>query len=118
VSGDLPPEHGPPSGVARLKNRETLLRALNERIAELTWQQLGVEGPVDFVCECSRAGCWEPLPLTRGQFDEVRAHPRRFVLLRGHEVEGVDRVIERHDAYVVVETPGIPAPDDAASRLA
>jgi len=36
----------------------------------------------------------------------VRAHPRRFFLLATHELLDVERVVERHDDYLVVEKIG------------
>jgi hypothetical protein len=42
--------------------------------------------------------------------ETIRRHPSRYVLKAGHEVEGVDRVIDRIDGLVIVEE----AVDDAA----
>ena len=36
-------------------------------------------------------------------YEAVRASPRRFLVLEGHETPEVERVVERHPAYVVVE---------------
>jgi hypothetical protein len=102
---------------ARLSQRESLLRALNERIGRLTWDDLHVEGPIEFVCECSRPGCWQSVELTREEYEAVRAHSDRFLLLPGHEVEGVDRVLEEHERYVVVESSGMAVPPDGADEL-
>ena len=97
------PEHQPSAGVARLAQRKSLWRALNERLSQLTWSELRATGPVDFVCECSRPGCWESVRLTQDQYEGVRAVPGRFLVRPGHELEGVDRIVEQHDEYVVVE---------------
>ena len=36
-------------------------------------------------------------------YDAIRRQPARFVLEAGHELPGVDRVVERTDSYVVTE---------------
>jgi hypothetical protein len=36
----------------------------------------------------------------------VRAHPNRFVVLRGHVYPEVERVVGEDDAYVIVEKLG------------
>ena len=34
--------------------------------------------------------------LTLAQYEAVRANPRRFVIVRGHELPEVEVVVERH----------------------
>jgi predicted ThiF/HesA family dinucleotide-utilizing enzyme len=63
-------------------------------------------GMLTFICECGRLGCNRLLELTRAEYEGVRANPRRFAVLAGHEIEDVERVVERHDRYLVVEKAG------------
>jgi hypothetical protein len=44
------------------------------------------------------------LPL--GEYEELRSYPGRFAVLPGHVVEGVERVVDTHGDYVVVEKVG------------
>ena len=44
--------------------------------------------------------------MTFPEYEAVRADPHRFVLVPGHEVAGVEVVIERKPDYVVVEKLG------------
>jgi hypothetical protein len=46
----------------------------------------------------------------------VRSSPRRFVVLRGHIVPGVEEVVSENDGYVVVEKLG--AAGELAAQLA
>ena len=90
----------------RAKN-EALFREVNERIEEVS-NRLAGAGDDDsllngFVCECSRGDCTELLHVTVGQYEQVRENPRRFLVLPGHEDSEVDRVVERHKEYFVVE---------------
>jgi hypothetical protein len=46
------------------------------------------------------------LDLTIGEYAIVRSHPRRFVVLPGHEEPDVESTVEIHPGYVVVEKRG------------
>jgi 5-bromo-4-chloroindolyl phosphate hydrolysis protein len=41
--------------------------------------------------------------LTPKAYERVRADPRHFFVLRGHELAEVETVVESHEQYVVVE---------------
>jgi hypothetical protein len=56
-----------------------------------------------FVCECGRAGCRGRIRLARDEYEAVRVHPGRLVVVGDHQAPERDRVVARHDAYVVVE---------------
>jgi hypothetical protein len=43
------------------------------------------------------------LELTIGEYQQVRAHPRRYVLVQGHEVLAEDTLINSGSGWVVVE---------------
>jgi len=67
---------------------------------------------MDLICECSDTGCTAHLSMSPAEYEAVRADPRRFVVLPGHEAgPDVERVVERHEEYLVVEKRG-----DAARR--
>ena len=63
-------------------------------------------GLLTFICECGRLGCNRLIELTRAEYEAVRANPRRFAVLSGHEIEEVEKVVERLDRYLVVEKAG------------
>jgi hypothetical protein len=86
----------------RAARNEALFREVNERVASLAGEG---ETEIGFVCECSDDGCVERLFLSREEYDAVRANPRRFIVVPGHE-RSVERVVERRGAYLVVEKPG------------
>jgi hypothetical protein len=60
-------------------------------------------GLLTFICECGRLGCNELIELTRGEYEAIRDDPRRFAILDGHEILEAERIVERHDRYLVVE---------------
>jgi hypothetical protein len=96
----------------RLASNEDVFRDVNEGIVRGQWP--GDPEAIGFRCECARLGCNMLVALTLGEYEAVRANPRRFVIVRGHEVPEVEVVVEEHDRYGVVEKVG--AAGDEAER--
>jgi predicted ThiF/HesA family dinucleotide-utilizing enzyme len=94
-------------GRQRVAMNEATFRKVNEGMAA------GQEptGLLTFVCECGRLGCNKLMALTRAEYEAVRANPRRFAIVDGHEIEEVEDVIERFDRFIVVEKRGAPEAD-------
>lgn len=63
------------------------------------------------ICECSDHGCLERVgPLTLGEYEAVRADPRRFIIAANHQALDVERVLEMNATFWVVEKrEGVPA---------
>jgi hypothetical protein len=81
---------------------EATIRDVNEGIERGQWP--GEEdSPAGFRCECARLGCNQLIELTVREYEEIRAHPRRFVVVPGHELPDVDSVIGTRPGYVIVE---------------
>jgi hypothetical protein len=81
---------------------EATIRDVNEGIERGQWP--GEEDtPVAFRCECARLGCNQLIELSVREYEAVRAHPRRFVILPGHELPGLESVVEARPGYVIVE---------------
>jgi len=89
----------------RLASNEAVFRRVNEGIVRGQWPGEGGR-PVGFRCECARLGCNSLLELSLDEYEHVRAEPRRFVMIAGHEMPEVERVVERGESYVVVEKLG------------
>ncbi len=86
----------------RLAANESIFREVNEAINKGGWP--GDEGSaVGFRCECARLGCNALVSLTPQDYERVRAYPRRFLMLPGHELEDIEIVVEAMPGYVVVE---------------
>jgi hypothetical protein len=88
-----------------LAGREALFREVNENIASL----IGLLTETDhqlFICECSNTACAESLELTGDEYEAVRAHPTRFVVKPGHQLAGIERVVEGNGRFLVVEKVG------------
>jgi hypothetical protein len=78
---------------------------VNERIAELADRFL-VEQEQDFVCECSRVGCSEPIALTLLEYAAVREVETQFAVAPGHVEPELETLILRRDRYWIVEKNG------------
>ncbi len=86
----------------RVAANEAALREVNEAIERGQWP--GDEGErVGFRCECARLGCDQVLELTIADYEQVRTHPRRFLLAQGHEVPDEDTLVVSGAGWVVVE---------------
>jgi len=87
----------------QVARNEVLFREVNERINEVDKGLGGGSSTLIFVCECGRDDCAEQIELTREEYEAVRADPKRFAVLPGHEDTRVARVVERHRRYFVAE---------------
>jgi hypothetical protein len=93
----------------KLVANEATFRDANERIRDAaTSFRFRGDQRVPFLCECSDPDCHETVMLALSDYEEIRAHPERFLLVAGHEDEDVqtERIIETERGYAVVEKLG------------
>ena len=83
---------------------QLLFRELNEQL-----RKLAGGGDVDVVCECVNGACFDRLVVPLDEYEAVRRFPTRFVVKDGHVAHDVERAVESHDGYVVVEKSGADA---------
>ena len=76
----------------RIGRNEAIVRQVNEAI-ETGRGPADVQAPVAFRCECGQLGCNQLIEVTLGDYERVRAHPRRFLVADGHEQPEVERVV-------------------------
>src|SRR4051794_17851320 len=72
--------------------------ALNEATYRNVNEAMRADGPehaITFVCECARLGCNELIRLSRAEYERVRSNAQRFAIVPGHDVPGVEDVVER-----------------------
>jgi hypothetical protein len=92
-----------------MARNEALFREVNERIEDVQ-AGFAAQERTDFLCECGNDDCTQPISLTLAEYEQVRQRPKHFVVVPGHDVVDVERVVERTDRYAVVEKlPGAPA---------
>ena len=89
----------------RMAANEGLARRINEAIESGQWP--GEQGQrTAYRCECAQLDCKRTVELMPAEYEQVRAHPRRFLVLPGHERPQVETVIEATPAYLVVSKDG------------
>ena len=84
----------------RLAENETVFRAGNEAINA----NLADGAELTCLCECGSDTCFERLPVTRAEYEAVRANPTRFMVAPGHDDATAGEVVvaeSRH--YTIVE---------------
>ena len=81
---------------------EAAFRAANENL-KANLVSLEERGNVPFICECSDGDCMEVVDVPLATYEGVRAGNNDFLLRAGHETPTDERVVARHDGYVVVE---------------
>lgn len=95
------PDHGP----RRLLQRKALRREVNERMALLLAATGQTADELLVVCECSRPGCTERIPLGLESYEALRSGPTHFVVRDGHLTDGVERPVSKRDGYVIAAVP-------------
>lgn len=107
----------------RLAENEVMFRLNNEQVTQglTALKQAAVsEGhdelardvdlPLYFYCECSDEKCRKRILLKPSEYDELHQNNSQFVLVPGHEVPEIERVVFRSDTFIVVEKFITPPP--------
>jgi hypothetical protein len=91
----------------RAARNQSLYREVNERVEALNaaFDEL-LDAGSTWICECADTDCTEPMEFTLAEYEALRARSNRFAVLPGHVYPEVERVVEDHDGYVVVEKLG------------
>ena len=92
-------------GVEEAARRQAVFREVNENIAKLTGL-LNETGYNLFICECSDPDCADSLEITADEYESVRAQGTRFVVVPGHQLDGLERAVDGNSRFLVVEKVG------------
>jgi hypothetical protein len=97
----------PEEDALRVARNESLYREINENIRGLNEAFAEIlDAPSAWLCECADTNCAETMEMTTEEYEEVRAHPTHFAVLRGHVDPVIEQAIEEHREYVVVQKIG------------
>ena len=86
----------------RYAANEAAFRRVNERIRSYK-ERADHPEPMTFMCECAEGGCIEAIHVSLDEYRAVRRHSRRFLVAPDHDAPELERVVERHSHYWVVE---------------
>ena len=107
----------------RLVENELVFRQANTDIEQFM-EDMGAKHAttLPFFCECSYINCRGRIEMSADEYQKIHANRRYFMLLDGHDIPKVERIVERHENYNVVEKlgelPGENDLDKAIKRLA
>ena len=93
----------PDERTERIALNESRFRDINDRLVEDLAKLAQQPDVIPFVCECGRATCAAVLELTASEYESIRANSRRFIVLAGHELLDVERVVGEVSGHSVVE---------------
>jgi hypothetical protein len=103
----------------RLAENEAVFRKLNEQVnvgfqetnrlaqednqLEFLVTVKNDDEPLHFYCECADEHCTDRIILTMAEYQKIHKNRNRFIIVPGHEVRSVEKVIEKKPAYTVVK---------------
>ena len=90
----------------RLGLNEAMFREVNERVEDINRSFGSLTDNFDIICECGNTTCTERITVPVADYERVRGNPLHFLLQTGHEDPLVERVIEHHETFVIVEKEG------------
>lgn len=64
--------------------------------------------PLHFYCECSNEKCRERIQITHTQYGELHKNSSQFIVLPGHQVAEIEKIIKKNPNYFVVEKFKVP----------
>jgi hypothetical protein len=88
----------------RLAANEALFREVNERVSDIG-ERFGLD-TLHVVCECVKSDCTEGFEMTTGDYEALRSSGTTFAVVPEHEQLDVEKVVGRHDSYLIVEKIG------------
>lgn len=85
-----------------------LVRDANEQIERLTTSLLAdqIVQPA-YVCECADLSCRELIEIPRALYRRIRRDATLFIIAPGHELPGVEEIVERDGRWLVVRSCGL-----------
>ncbi len=86
------------------KNESTFRRA-NESLDERRTNLGFGDDPTPYLCECEDERCLELVRLNGEEYEAVRANPKRFAMVPGHQ-EADDVVVREGTRFAVIEKTG------------
>jgi hypothetical protein len=94
----------------RLAENEAAFRDVNESLRYVAGNAVDTVQTIRLVCECGDDTCAAFVEATVAEYEAVRAVATHFIVLPGHVVGDIERVVSSHERFAVVEKrPGEPA---------
>ncbi|HUP26205.1 MAG TPA: hypothetical protein VM124_00995 [Candidatus Limnocylindrales bacterium] len=107
----------------RMAKNEAIFREANRRLPEnldKLKQAAVAEGqetllpdidiPLHFYCECSDENCRKRIVMKPSEHKALHQNTSQFVIIPGHNVPNIERVMRTTDEYTVIEKYNTPPP--------
>lgn len=62
-----------------------------------------IDVPLHFYCECSDENCRKRIVMKSSQYKDLHQNNSQFVLVPGHDIPEIERIVQKSDDYIVVE---------------
>jgi hypothetical protein len=103
----------------RLAENEAMFRRINEQVQtgydetnrlaqedsqpEFKVSTVSINTPLQFYCECADENCAQRLTISVQEYKDIHQNRKQFVIVPGHQVTSVEKVVAEKPAYTVVE---------------
>ena len=87
----------------RVGENEALYRLVNERLEALSGGVITSSGEFGVICECAMLDCKSQIMIRPTVYEQARAHSDHFIVLRGHQIDDIEAVVEDHGSFIVIE---------------
>jgi hypothetical protein len=84
----------------RLAHNEKLFREINDAREEAS-EGAGAK-LLTFLCECADRDCTVRIELAAAEYERIRKSPNQFIVVPGHEIPELERIVEERGAFDVV----------------
>ncbi len=94
----------------RIAQNQSLFREINERVKELNQTFDALSRQTEWICECANTACVEPVQMTHGEYEEVRARGNACFFVKpdeAHVVPEVETILEKRERYWIVQKIGL-----------
>lgn len=59
--------------------------------------------PLYFYCECSDENCRKRIQMKQSKYTQIHKNRDKFIIIPGHEVPSIERIVKKYNDYCVVE---------------
>ena len=81
---------------------QSLFREVNERITDVS-----AGATTEVLCECGTGQCTETIVVVQEEYEAIREVPEHFLVVASHVRPDVERVVDDHGSFVIVEKIGV-----------
>lgn len=87
----------------RVGLNESLFREVNEQIESLNHGFDTQLGSLTVICECANGDCTERVAIPASEYEKVRADPRQYIVVSGHELPDFESIVASGAGYDIVQ---------------